>query len=79
MDLGSLPLAIIAVITLVGAILGGAIAHWRRGASHILTGAIIGAALACLLAILGAVYTTIAIGLGLAALAFFVIYAFFFG
>ena len=79
MDLGSLPLAIIAVITLVGAILGGAIAHWRRGAGHILTGAIIGAALACLLAILGAVYTTIAIGLGLAAMAFFVIYAFFFG
>ena len=79
MDFASLPLALIAVVTLVGALLGGAIAHWRRGSSHIVTGAIIGGAFFFLLAVLGAIYTTIAIGLGLAAMAFFAVYAFFFG
>jgi hypothetical protein len=43
MDLSTQPLVLVSVLTVVGALLGGAVAHWKRGsAHHIATGALIG-------------------------------------
>jgi hypothetical protein len=42
MDLSTQSLVLVSLLTLAGAALGGAVAHWKRGSSHIATGAIIG-------------------------------------
>lgn len=57
MDLGSFSLAIIAAMTVAGALLGGAVAHWRRGGGYIVTGAIIGGAAGFIAGLLGIVFS----------------------
>lgn len=42
MDLTTHAMLRVGFVTIIGAALGGAIAHRRRGSGHILTGAIIG-------------------------------------
>jgi hypothetical protein len=42
MDLSTQTIVVVSVLTIAGAFLGGAVAHWKRGSAHIATGAIIG-------------------------------------
>jgi hypothetical protein len=42
MDLSTQTIVLVSVLTIAGAVLGGAVAHWKRGSAHIATGAIIG-------------------------------------
>ena len=42
MDLSTQTIVLVSVLTIAGAVLGGAVAHWKRGSRHIATGAIIG-------------------------------------
>ena len=79
MDLADLPLTMIAIVTLVGALLGGAIAHWRRGSSHVVTGVIIGGCLSLLLGVFGAIYSVIAMALAFVALVVIVVLSSLFG
>lgn len=67
MDLASLnaqSYAVIAVVSVAGALLGGAIAHWRRGAGFIATGAIIGGLAAFLFGLAGTIYSGFIYALG---------------
>lgn len=45
-----------AILVAAGALLGGAVAHWRRGREMILTGAIIGAIVMPIAGLLFAIY-----------------------
>lgn len=60
---------LVAVLTLAGAALGGAMAHWRRGSGHVVTGAVIGGILMFIVSLVGALYSGVIIALGLVALA----------
>jgi hypothetical protein len=42
MDLSTQNIVLVSVLTIAGAVLGGAVAHWKRGSAHVATGAIIG-------------------------------------
>ena len=42
MDLSTQTIVLVSVLTIAGAVLGGAVAHWKRGSAHVATGAIIG-------------------------------------
>ncbi|WP_181832761.1 GlsB/YeaQ/YmgE family stress response membrane protein [Bosea caraganae] len=61
------------VAAVLGALLGGAVAHWRRGSGMIVTGAIIGAIALPLICLAALFYTVIAGGIILLALAVMVV------
>ncbi|HEX8665858.1 MAG TPA: hypothetical protein VF744_17730 [Beijerinckiaceae bacterium] len=42
MDLSTQTIVLVSVLTLAGAVLGGAVGHWKRGGPYIATGAVIG-------------------------------------
>ena len=42
MNLSTQTIVLVSVFTLAGAVLGGAVGHWRRGGAYIATGAVIG-------------------------------------
>jgi len=42
MDPSTQTIVLVSVLTIAGAVLGGAVAHWKRGSAHVATGAIIG-------------------------------------
>jgi MFS-type transporter involved in bile tolerance (Atg22 family) len=60
---------VLVLAALIGSVLGGAIAHWRRGKEMIVTGAIIGAIMLPVIAVLASIYFTV----GIAVIAAFVI------
>ena len=65
-------IVMLVVAAVLGALLGGAVAHWRRGAGMIVTGAIIGAIVLPLIglaALLYAAYAGAIMLLGMALLA----------
>lgn len=79
MDLTAQALFLVAFVSVVGAVLGGAVAHWRRGSGHILTGAIIGGLGTLLFAFVATVYAGVIGALGILALAVLVVGGAFFG
>ena len=42
MDLSTQTIVLVSVLTIAGAVLGGAVGHWKRGGPYIATGAVIG-------------------------------------
>ena len=59
MDLSMDAIVVMLVLTLTGATLGGAIAHWKRGSAYVATGAIIGGLSLFLFGFVATVYATV--------------------
>lgn len=68
LGLGQQTIVMLLVSAVFGALLGGAIAHWRRGSHMIVTGAIIGAIALPLISLFALLYMGVIIVLALAAL-----------
>ena len=79
MDLSTQTVVLVSVLTIAGAVLGGAVAHWKRGSAHVVTGAIIGGLALFILSFVATVYSGVIAALGLAALLGLVAYNFLFG
>lgn len=79
MDLTTHAFLLVGFVSAVGAALGGAIAHWRRGSGHILTGAIIGGLGTFLFAFVATIYAGVIGALGILALAVLVVGGLFLG
>ncbi len=74
---GTLAMVVPAVLITAGALLGGAVAHWRRGTGYIITGAIIGGMLMFIPGALIAVGTVYALSIVVAAAVVILLVAFF--
>jgi len=79
MDLSTQTIVLVSVLTVAGAALGGAVAHWKRGSGHVVTGAIIGGLSLFIFSFVATVYAGVIGALGLAAVAALVAYNFLFG
>ena len=79
MDLSTQTVVLVSVLTIAGALLGGAVAHWKRGSAHIATGAIIGGLALFIFSFVATVYSCVIAALGLAALMGLLAYNFLFG
>ena len=79
MDLSTQTIVLVSVLTIAGAVLGGAVAHWKRGSAHIATGAIIGGLALFIFSFVATVYSGVIAALGLAALMGLLAYNFLFG
>jgi hypothetical protein len=83
MDLSTQTIAVVSVLTLAGAVLGGAIGHWRRGSAYIATGAIIGGLSLFIVGFVAAAYGgmigTIATAIVVIAVAGLIVWGFLFG
>ena len=83
MDLSTQTIVVVAVLTLAGAVLGGAIGHWRRGGAYIATGAVIGGLSLFLFGFVAAAYGgmigTIATAIVIIAVACIIVWGFLFG
>lgn len=73
MDLSTNALLVVGFATLIGAVLGGAVAHWRRGSGHIVTGALIGGLGTLLFSFVATVYAGVIGALSMVALAVLVV------
>ena len=56
MDLSTQTIVLVSVLTLAGAVLGGAVGHWKRGGPYIATGALIGGLSLFLFGLVATVY-----------------------
>jgi hypothetical protein len=79
MDLSTQTIALVSVLTLAGAVLGGAVAHWKRGSAHIATGAIIGGLSLFLFAFAATVYASVIGAMAIVAILGFLAWQFVFG
>jgi hypothetical protein len=79
MDLSTQTIVLVSVLTIVGAVLGGAIAHWKRGSAHIATGAVIGGLSLFLFAFVATVYASVIGAMAAVAVMGFLAWQFVFG
>ena len=79
MDLTTQSLLLVGLVTAVGAGLGGALAHWRRGPGHVLIGIVIGGLGTFLFAFVATVYGGIIVALAIVALAVLAVGGWLFG
>jgi hypothetical protein len=79
MDLSTQTIVLVSVLTLVGAALGGAVAHWKRGSAHVATGAIIGGLSLFLFAFVATVYASVIGAMAVVAVMGFLAWQFVFG
>ena len=79
MDLSTQTIVLVSVLTIVGAVLGGAVAHWKRGSAHVATGAIIGGLSLFLFAFVATVYASLIGAMAVVAVLGFLAWQFVFG
>ena len=83
MDLSTQTIVLVSVLTLAGAVLGGAVGHWKRGGPYIATGAIIGGLSLFIVGFVAAAYGgmigTIATAIVVIAVAGLIVWGFLFG
>ena len=79
MDLSTQTIVLVSVLTIAGAVLGGAVAHWKRGSAHIATGAIIGGLSLFLFSFVLTVYASALGALAIVAVLGFLAWQFMFG
>ena len=79
MDLSTQTIVLVSVLTIAGAVLGGAVAHWKRGSAHVATGAIIGGLSLFLLSFVVTVYASALGALAIVAVLGFLAWQFVFG
>ncbi|HKG82612.1 MAG TPA: hypothetical protein VKB16_05575 [Beijerinckiaceae bacterium] len=79
MDLSTQTIVLVSVLTIAGAVLGGAVAHWKRGSAHIATGAIIGGLSLFLFSFVLTVYASALGALAIVAVLGFLAWQFVFG
>ena len=82
-DLSTQTIVLVSVLMLAGAVLGGALGHWRGGGAYIASGAIIGGLSLFIVGFVAAAYGgmigTIAIAIVIVAVAGFIVWGFLFG
>lgn len=74
MDVTTHGILLVAFVTAVGAALGAAIAHWKRGPGHLLVGAMIGGLSIFLFAFIATIYAGVIGALGILALAVLLVF-----
>ena len=79
MDVSTQTIVIVAVLTIAGAILGGAVGHWRRGGAYIATGALIGGLSLFLFGFVASVYAGVIGAMALVAVLGLLAWNFLFG
>jgi hypothetical protein len=79
MDLSTQNIVLVSVLTIAGAVLGGAVAHWKRGSAHVATGAIIGGLSLFLFSFVLTVYASALGALAIVAVLGFLAWQFVFG
>ena len=79
MDVSTQTIAIVAVLTIAGAILGGAVGHWKRGGAYIATGALIGGLSLFLFGFVASVYAGVIGAMALVAVLGLLAWNFLFG
>jgi hypothetical protein len=79
MDLSTQTIVLVSVLTIAGAVLGGAVAHWKRGSAHVATGAIIGGLSLFLFSFVLTVYASALGALAIVAVLGFLAWQFVFG
>ncbi|MFL5006714.1 MAG: hypothetical protein ACJ8DK_15340 [Microvirga sp.] len=79
MDLSTQNIVLVSVLTIAGAVLGGAVAHWKRGSGHVATGAIIGGLSLFLFSFVLTVYASALGALAIVAVLGFLAWQFVFG
>ena len=79
MDLSTQTIVLVSVLTIAGAVLGGAVAHWKRGSAHFATGAIIGGLSLFLVSFVLTVYASALGALAIVAVLGFLAWQFVFG
>ena len=79
MDLSTQTIVLVSVLTIAGAVLGGAVAHWKRGSAHVATGAIIGGLSLFLVSFVLTVYASVLGALAIVAVLGFLAWQFVFG
>ena len=79
MDLSTQTIILVSVLTIAGAVLGGAVAHWKRGSAHVATGAIIGGLSLFLFSFVLTVYASALGALAIVAVLGFLAWQFVFG
>jgi hypothetical protein len=79
MDLSTQTIVLVSVLTIAGAVLGGAVAHWKRGSAHVATGAIIGGLSLFLVSFVLTVYASALGALAIVAVLGFLAWQFVFG
>jgi hypothetical protein len=79
MDLSTQTIVLVSVLIIAGAVLGGAVAHWKRGSAHVATGAIIGGLSLFLFSFVLTVYASALGALAIVAVLGFLAWQFVFG
>ena len=79
MDLSTQTIVLVSVLTLAGAVLGGAVGHWKRGGPYIATGAIIGGLSLFIFGFLATVYAGVIGAIAVVAVLGFLAWNFLFG
>jgi hypothetical protein len=79
MDVSTQTIVIVAVLTIAGAVLGGAVGHWRRGGAYIATGALIGGLSLFLFGFVASVYAGVIGAMALVAVLGLLAWNFLFG
>ena len=79
MDLSTQTIVLVSVLTIAGAVFGGAVAHWKRGSAHVATGAIIGGLSLFLFSFVLTVYASALGALAIVAVLGFLAWQFVFG
>jgi hypothetical protein len=74
MDLSVQALVLVGFVSAVGAALGAAIAHWKRGRGHLIVGALIGGLGTFLFAFVATVYAGVIGALSILAVAVLVVF-----
>ena len=79
MDVSTQTIVIVSVLTIAGAILGGAVGHWKRGGAYIVTGALIGGLSLFLFGFVATVYAGVIGAMALVAVLGLLAWSFLFG
>ena len=79
MDVSTQTIVIVSVLTIAGAILGGAVGHWKRGGAYIATGALIGGLSLFLFGFVASVYAGVIGAMALVAVLGLLAWNFLFG
>jgi hypothetical protein len=79
MDLSTQTIVLVSVLTLAGAVLGGAVGHWKRGGPYIATGAIIGGLSLFIFGFVATVYAGVIGAMALVIVVGFLVWNFLFG
>jgi hypothetical protein len=79
MDLSTQTIVLVSVLTIAGAVLGGAVGHWKRGGPYIVTGAIIGGLSLFIFGFMATVYAGVIGAMALVIVVGFLAWNFLFG